>query len=47
MKFVSFFLTFITTFAFAAKPKLNYVRVKAVKGECVIMLYNQTPKTPG
>lgn len=30
--------------AFAAKPKHHYVRVKTNKGECVIMLYNQTPK---
>lgn len=44
MKFVFLILTFISTFALAAKPKHHYVRVKTAKGECVIMLYNQTPK---
>lgn len=29
---------------FAAKPKHDFVRVKSNKGECIIMLYNQTPK---
>lgn len=28
----------------AAKPKHQYVRIKTDKGECVVMLYNQTPK---
>lgn len=27
-----------------AKPKHNYALIKTSKGECVIMLYNQTPK---
>lgn len=27
-----------------AKPGHNYVRLKTNKGECIIMLYNQTPK---
>jgi peptidyl-prolyl cis-trans isomerase B (cyclophilin B) len=27
-----------------AKPKHDYVRIKTNKGECIIMLYNQTPK---
>ena len=35
---------FATITAFAAKPKHSYVRVKTSKGECIIMLYNQTPK---
>lgn len=35
---------FATLSAFAAKPKHDYVRVKTSKGECIIMLYNQTPK---
>ncbi|SKB72470.1 peptidylprolyl isomerase [Daejeonella lutea] len=26
------------------KPKHSYVRIKTSKGECVVMLYNQTPK---
>ncbi|MGB4775936.1 MAG: peptidylprolyl isomerase [Daejeonella sp.] len=29
---------------FAAKPKHSYVRIKTDKGECIVMLYNQTPK---
>ncbi len=28
----------------SAKPKHSYVRIKTPKGECVVMLYNQTPK---
>ncbi len=28
----------------AAKPKHQYVRIKTDKGECIVMLYNQTPK---
>lgn len=35
---------FVTITAFAAKPKHSFVRVKSAKGECIIMLYNQTPK---
>ena len=35
---------FATLSAVAAKPKHDYVRVKTSKGECIIMLYNQTPK---
>ena len=27
-----------------AKPKHDFVRIKTTKGECIIMLYNQTPK---
>ena len=27
-----------------AKPKHDFVRIKTNKGECIIMLYNQTPK---
>lgn len=27
-----------------AKPKHSYVRIKTPKGECIVMLYNQTPK---
>ena len=27
-----------------AKPKHSYLRIKTNKGECIIMLYNQTPK---
>ncbi|MEJ7691961.1 peptidylprolyl isomerase [Daejeonella sp.] len=32
------------TLGVAAKPKHSYVRIKTNKGECVVMLYNQTPK---
>ena len=28
----------------SAKPKHDFVRIKTTKGECIIMLYNQTPK---
>jgi cyclophilin family peptidyl-prolyl cis-trans isomerase len=33
-----------TLSTFAAKPGHDYVRVKTSQGECIIMLYNQTPK---
>jgi peptidyl-prolyl cis-trans isomerase B (cyclophilin B) len=36
-------LLFCTVWSFA-KPKHNYVRLKTSGGECIIMLYNQTPK---
>jgi len=29
--------------SYAAKPKHQYVRISTSKGECIIMLYNQTP----
>ena len=35
-------ILFITTLS--AKPKHDYVKIKTNKGECIIMLYNQTPK---
>ena len=35
-------LTILTTFA--AKPKHQYIRIKTDKGECIILLYNSTPK---
>jgi len=35
---------FLATTAFAAKPTHKYVRIKTNKGECVVMLYNQTPQ---
>jgi peptidyl-prolyl cis-trans isomerase B (cyclophilin B) len=37
-------LTFISLNAFAAKPKHSFVKLTTSKGECIIMLYNQTPK---
>ncbi len=42
-KYISFVLLFCALGTFA-KPKHSYVRIKTSKGECVIMLYNQTPK---
>ncbi|WP_048908364.1 peptidylprolyl isomerase [Pedobacter sp. V48] len=30
--------------AFAAKPKHQYVKIKTDMGECIIMLYNETPQ---
>jgi peptidyl-prolyl cis-trans isomerase B (cyclophilin B) len=41
---LTFLLIFAGATAFAAKPKHDFVRVKSNKGECIIMLYNQTPK---
>lgn len=37
------FLLLSTTVSFA-KPNHSYVRIKTSKGECIVMLYNQTPK---
>lgn len=37
-------LIFVCAICLAAKPKHDFVRVKSNKGECIIMLYNQTPK---
>lgn len=39
-----FFLLFTSIITLGAKPKHKYVRLKTNKGECIIMLYNQTPK---
>jgi len=45
MKYLSFLiLILIGLSGFAAKPKHTFVRLKTNKGECIIMLYNQTPK---
>ena len=45
MKRLLVFLLLIATIpAFAAKPKHSFIRIKSDKGECIIMLYNQTPK---
>jgi peptidyl-prolyl cis-trans isomerase B (cyclophilin B) len=45
-KFLSTFLIafFALTNAFAGGPKNQYVRVKTSYGECIIRLYNETPK---
>nr|WP_285060647.1 peptidylprolyl isomerase [Pedobacter ginsengisoli] len=39
-----FLLSICFTVSFAAKPKHQYVKIKTDLGECIIMLYNQTPK---
>lgn len=38
-----FCLLFWSIGSFAAKPKHRYVRISTDKGECIVMLYNQTP----
>ncbi len=43
-KYLSILLLLTTFTAFSAKPKHSYVRIKSDKGECIVMLYNQTPK---
>lgn len=40
--FTFFFILF--TSSVLAKPKHDFVRINTSKGECIIMLYNQTPK---
>lgn len=42
-KYLLLVLVFFTLGAIA-KPKHSYVRIKTAKGECIVMLYNQTPK---
>jgi cyclophilin family peptidyl-prolyl cis-trans isomerase len=42
--FISFLLILLAAVSFAAKPKHSYVRIKTSLGECIIMLYNETPK---
>jgi len=37
------FLLCLSLGSYAAKPKHQYVRISTSKGECLIMLYNQTP----
>lgn len=38
------FLALSLSIAFAAKPKHQYVKIKTEQGECIIMLYNETPQ---
>ena len=42
----SYLLLLLLSFALTsgAKPKHSYIRIKTSKGECIVMLYNQTPK---
>ncbi|WGQ07796.1 peptidylprolyl isomerase [Pedobacter gandavensis] len=42
-KFCVLILCLCFSTAFAAKPKHQYVRLKTDQGECIIMLYNETP----
>ncbi|MDB5013857.1 MAG: peptidylprolyl isomerase [Daejeonella sp.] len=45
MRYVALLLfTLISLNTFSAKPKHAFVKLKTSKGECIIMLYNQTPK---
>ncbi|RYE17647.1 MAG: peptidylprolyl isomerase, partial [Sphingobacteriaceae bacterium] len=39
-----FTLLFLTFSLFAKAPKNQYVRIKTSYGECIIRLYNETPK---
>ncbi len=34
---------FCCSFAYAAKPKYQYVKISSTKGECIVRLYNETP----
>ncbi len=44
-KFASAFILLLVTFSvFAKAPKNQYVRIKTAFGECIIRLYNETPK---
>jgi peptidyl-prolyl cis-trans isomerase B (cyclophilin B) len=42
-KYLILILLFAIT-TVSAKPKHDFIRIKTNKGECIIMLYNQTPK---
>lgn len=44
MKNLSVFLLIFCISSVFAKPKHDFVKIKTSKGECIIMLYNQTPK---
>src|ERR1700761_2991392 len=43
-KILTLTLLLITAITFAKPPKNQYVRIKTSYGECIIRLYNQTPK---
>ena len=43
MKKLSVFLMIFCAGSVFAKPKHDFVKIKTSKGECIIMLYNQTP----
>jgi cyclophilin family peptidyl-prolyl cis-trans isomerase len=44
MKNLSVILLIFCISSVFAKPKHDFVKIKTSKGECIIMLYNQTPK---
>lgn len=44
MKKLSVFLLIFCAGSVLAKPKHDFIKIKTSKGECIIMLYNQTPK---
>lgn len=44
MRKLSIFLLILCAASVFAKPKHDFVKIKTSKGECIIMLYNQTPK---
>ena len=44
MKKLSVFLLIFCASSIFGKPKHDFVKIKTSKGECIIMLYNQTPK---
>ena len=44
MKYYLSLLLMFFALASGAKPKHSYIRIKTSKGECIVMLYNQTPK---
>ncbi|HVS92815.1 MAG TPA: peptidylprolyl isomerase [Mucilaginibacter sp.] len=43
-KLLTLALLFLTTTALAGVPKNQYVRIKTSYGQCIIRLYNETPK---
>lgn len=42
-RFYTLILCLCFSVTFAAKPKHQYVRIKTNLGECIVMLYNETP----
>lgn len=36
-------ILFCCSFAYAAKPKYQYIKISTSKGECIVRLYNETP----
>lgn len=42
-RFYTLILCLCFSAAFAAKPKHQYVKIKTAFGECIVMLYNETP----